>query len=203
MKTAAIISRPGRPEVAQILSGLLDWLTAHGYKVVADAETAEYVTGLEVISRSEMGAQPLDLMIVLGGDGTLLSAARITAAIDVPILGVNLGTLGFLTEVSPQSLYPMLDRIAHGRASVETRVLMQCDLLRGSEVRGSYLVFNDAVVNKTTLARLNTYDLYIDKVFVSSYRAGPDADGRCPGGDTSCAALSHPPAVGRTRFRGD
>src|SRR5580692_5233584 len=171
MKTAAIISRPGRPEVAQILSGLLDWLTAHGYKVVADAETAEYVTGLEVISRSEMGAQPLDLMIVLGGDGTLLSAARITAAIDVPILGVNLGTLGFLTEVSPQSLYPMLDRIAHGRASVETRVLMQCDLLRGSEVRGSYLVFNDAVVNKTTLARLNTYDLYIDKVFVSSYRA--------------------------------
>ena len=171
MKTAAIISRPGRPEVAQILSGLLDWLTAHGYKVVADAETAEYATGLEVISRSEMGAQPLDLMIVLGGDGTLLSAARITAAIDVPILGVNLGTLGFLTEVSPQSLYPMLDRIAHGRASVETRVLMQCDLLRGSEVRGSYLVFNDAVVNKTTLARLNTYDLYIDKVFVSSYRA--------------------------------
>jgi NAD+ kinase len=171
MKTAAIISRPGRPEVAQILSGLLDWLTAHGYKVVADAETAEYVTGLEVISRSEMGAQPLDLMIVLGGDGTLLSAARITAAIDVPILGVNLGTLGFLTEVSPQSLYPMLDGIAEGRASVETRVLMQCDLLRGTEVRGSYLVFNDAVVNKTTLARLNTYDLYIDKVFVSSYRA--------------------------------
>jgi NAD+ kinase len=111
------------------------------------------------------------LMIVLGGDGTLLSAARITAAIDVPILGVNLGTLGFLTEVSPQSLYPMLDGIAQGRASIETRVLMQCDLLRGSEVRGSYLVFNDAVVNKTTLARLNTYDLYIDKVFVSSYRA--------------------------------
>lgn len=171
MKTAAIISRPDRPEVAQILSGLLDWLTAHGYKVVADAETAEYATGLEVISRSEMGARPLDLMIVLGGDGTLLSAARITAAIDVPILGVNLGTLGFLTEVSPQSLYPMLDGIAEGRASVETRVLMQCDLLRGSEVRGSYLVFNDAVVNKTTLARLNTYDLYIDKVFVSSYRA--------------------------------
>jgi NAD+ kinase len=118
-----------------------------------------------------MGSRPLDLVIVLGGDGTLLSAARATAAIDVPLLGVNLGSLGFLTEVPPQSLYTMLDAIAEGRAAVEHRSLMECDLLRGDEVRGRYLVFNDAVVNKTTLARLNTYDLYIDKVFVSSYRA--------------------------------
>jgi NAD+ kinase len=170
-KTAAIISRPDRPEVAQILPGLLRWFNEHGYRVVTDAETAEYVTGLDVVPRSEMGARPLDLMVVLGGDGTLLSAARVTAAIDVPLLGVNLGTLGFLTEVSPQTLYGVLDAIAKGQARVESRFLMQCDLLRGDEVRGSYLVFNDAVVNKTTLARLNTYDLYIDKLFVSSYRA--------------------------------
>lgn len=170
-KTAAILSRPDRPEVAQILPGLLQWLSEHGYRVVTDAETGEYTAGLEIVPRSEMGARPLDLMIVLGGDGTLLSAARVTAAIDVPLLGVNLGTLGFLTEVSPQSLFSVLEAIAKGHAAVESRFLMQCDLLRGDEVRGSYLVFNDAVVNKTTLARLNTYDLYIDKVFVSSYRA--------------------------------
>jgi NAD+ kinase len=118
-----------------------------------------------------MASRALDLVVVLGGDGTLLSAARVTAAIDVPLLGVNLGSLGFLTEVPLQSLYPMLDAIAQGRAAVEHRALMQVDLLRGETVRGSYLVFNDAVVNKTTLARLNTYDLYIDKIFVSSYRA--------------------------------
>jgi NAD+ kinase len=170
-KTAAIISRTDRPEVAQILPGLLQWLNEHGYRVVTDKQTAEYVTGLDVVPRSEMGTRPLDLMIVLGGDGTLLSAARVTAAIDVPLLGVNLGTLGFLTEVSPQSLFTVLDAIIKGHAAVESRFLMQCDLLRGDEVRGSYLVFNDAVVNKTTLARLNTYDLYIDKTFVSSYRA--------------------------------
>ncbi|MGA7754360.1 MAG: NAD(+)/NADH kinase [Candidatus Sulfotelmatobacter sp.] len=170
-KTAAIISRPGRPAVAEILPGLLSWLAEHGYKVIVDLETSKYASEQEPVARGEMASRPLDLVVVLGGDGTLLSAARVTAAIDVPLLGVNLGSLGFLTEVPPQSLYAMLDAIAEGRAPVEHRSLMQCDLLRGDTVRGSYLVFNDAVVNKTTLARLNTYDLYIDKVYVSSYRA--------------------------------
>jgi NAD+ kinase len=175
-KTAAIISRPNRPEVAQIIPGLLTWLTEHGYQVIVDEETSTYRAGQEVVPRAEMASQRLDLVVVLGGDGTLLSAARVTAAVDVPLLGVNLGSLGFLTEVPLQSLYPMLEAIAQGRATVEHRSLMQVQLLRGDPVRGetvrgSYLVFNDAVVNKTALARLNTYDLYIDKAFVSSYRA--------------------------------
>ena len=170
-KIAAIISRPDRPEVAQIVPGLLRWLGERGYEVVTDLETSKHSGGREAVSRSQLGSRQLDLVIVLGGDGTLLSAARATAAIDVPLLGVNLGSLGFLTEVSPQSLYPMLEAIAEGRASVERRALMECTLLRGDQVRGTYLVFNDAVVNKTALARLNTYDLFIEGVFVSSYRA--------------------------------
>ncbi len=170
-KTAAIISRPDRSAVGKIMPGLFAWLAEHGYKVIIDPETASYTSGQEVVPRAQMASKALDLVIVLGGDGTLLSAARVTAAIDVPLLGVNLGSLGFLTEVPLQSLYPMLDAIAEGRAAVEHRSLMQCQLLRGDTVRGSYLVFNDAVVNKTALARLNTYDLYIDKTFVSSYRA--------------------------------
>ncbi len=170
-KTAAIISRPDRPEVAKILPGLFAWLTEHGYKIIIDVETAKYFDGQVVVPRSEMSAHPLDLVVVLGGDGTLLSAARVTAAVDVPLLGVNLGSLGFLTEVPLQSLYSMLEAIAAGRAAVEHRSLMEVQLLRGETARGSYLVFNDAVVNKTALARLNTYDLYIDKAFVASYRA--------------------------------
>jgi NAD+ kinase len=170
-KTAAIISRPDRPEVTQILPGLLNWLAEHGYKVLIDEETATYIAGQKVVPRPEMCCGPLDLMVVLGGDGTLLSAARVTAAIDVPLLGVNLGSLGFLTEVPLQSLYTMLEAIAAGRAAVEHRSLMHCELRRGETVRGSYLIFNDAVVNKTALARLNNYDLFIDKAFVSSYRA--------------------------------
>ncbi len=171
-KTAAIISRPARPEVGQIAPDLLTWLGKHGYKVIVDPETARYTSGQEeVVPRAQMSSKSLDLVVVLGGDGTLLSAARVTAAADVPLLGVNLGTLGFLTEVPFSSLYSMLEAIAKGQARVEQRTLMQCQLLRGETVLGSYLVFNDAVVNKTALARLNTYDLYVDKAFVSSYRA--------------------------------
>jgi NAD+ kinase len=170
-KVAAIISRPNRPEVGEIVPGLLNWLQEHGYQVIVDPTTAQYASGSEIVPREQISSRPLDLVVVLGGDGTLLSAARVTAAADVPLLGVNLGSLGFLTEVPVSSLYPMLEAIAQGRAPVEERSLMQCDLLRQEAILGSYLVFNDAVVNKTALARLNHYDLYIDKVFVSSYRA--------------------------------
>lgn len=170
-KVAAIISRPARPEVAKVVSGVIDWLIGHGYRVIVDQETARHTDGLEVVPRAQLSSRALDLVVVLGGDGTLLSAARATAAIDVPLLGVNLGSLGFLTEVPLAFLYPMLDAISEGRAAVEQRTLMQCDLLRGDEIRGTYLVFNDAVVNKTALARLNHYDLFVDGAFVSSYRA--------------------------------
>jgi NAD+ kinase len=170
-RLAAIISRPARPEVALTLPRLLEWFKDHGYRVIVDPETGKYISGQEEVPRDQMSARSLDLVVVLGGDGTLLSAARATAPIDVPLLGVNLGSLGFLTDVPLASLFKMLDKIAKGKAAVEQRALMQVDLLRGEEIRGSFLVFNDAVVNKTALARLNNYDLFVDKVFVSSYRA--------------------------------
>ena len=170
-KVAAIVSRPARAEVARTLPELLAWLHTHDYKVVVDTETAKYINGEEEVLRSQLSSHPLDLVVVLGGDGTLLSAVRETAAIDAPLLGVNLGSLGFLTDVPLASLFPMLDAIAQGKAPVERRTLMGCELRRGEEIRGSYLAFNDVVVNKTALARLNTYDLFVDRAFVASFRA--------------------------------
>ena len=171
VKVAAIISRPARAEIAQIVPELLAWLHAHGYEVIVDPETAKYSNGEEQVLRSEMCSRRLDLVVVLGGDGTLLSAVRATAATDAPLLGVNLGSLGFLTDIPLSSLFTMLDLVAQGRAPIEQRSLMQCDLLRGEQILGSYKAFNDVVVNKTALARLNNYDLFVDKSFVSTYRA--------------------------------
>jgi NAD+ kinase len=170
-KVAAIISRPERAEVGRTVPELLAWLHAHGYEVIVDPETAKYSNGQEEVLRSQMSTRALDLVVVLGGDGTLLAAVRDTAVSNAPLLGVNLGSLGFLTDVPLPALFSMLDQIAQGRAAVEQRSLMQCDLLRGSEILGSYNAFNDVVVNKTALARLNNYDLFVDNVFVSSYRA--------------------------------
>src|ERR1700730_1262800 len=140
-KVAAIVSRPERPEVARIFPELLAWLHAHGYQVIIDPETARYSSGQEEVQRAQMSSRPLDLVVVLGGDGTLLSAVRTTAATDAPLLGVNLGSLGFLTDVPLSSLFSMLDQIAQGRAAVEQRSLMQCDLLRGEEILGRYNAF--------------------------------------------------------------
>src|ERR1700731_1108209 len=170
-KVAAIISRPERVEVARTVPELLAWLHAHGYKVIVDPETAKYSSGHEQVERSQMSSRSLDLVIVLGGDGTLLSAVRDTASTDAPLLGVNLGSLGFLTDVPLSSLFAMLEQVASGRTPTEQRSLMHCDLLREEKVLGTYLAFNDVVVNKTALARLNNYDLFVDKAFVSSYRA--------------------------------
>jgi len=170
-KLAAIISRPARAEVVGIVPGLLKWLRQNSYQVIFDPETAKYCDGEEEVPRAEMSRRNPDLIIVLGGDGTLLSAVRAIAASDAPLLGVNLGSLGFLTDVPLASLFSMLDLVAQGRAPIEQRALMQCELLRDGKLIGNYIAFNDVVVNKTTLARLNNYDLFVDKVFVSSYRA--------------------------------
>ncbi len=170
-KVAAIISRHDRPEVARILSELLVWLQAHNYRVVFDPETAKYCDSHEEVLRSDLSSRSIDLVVVLGGDGTLLSAVRDTAATEAPLLGVNLGSLGFLTDVPIASLFSMLDDIAQGRAPIEHRSLMHCELLRDAEILGSYTAFNDVVVNKTTRARLNNYELFVDNSFVSSYRA--------------------------------
>ncbi len=171
-KTAAVISRSARPALERVIPELLAWLNAHEYRVIVDPETAKYCDRRqEEVPRAQMFSQSLDLVVVFGGDGTLLSAVRATAAMDAPLLGVNLGSLGFLTDVPLSSLFSMLDTISQGKAPVEKRTLMRCELLRGDTTLGSYLAFNDVVVNKTALARLNTYELFVDGAFVTNYRA--------------------------------
>ena len=171
IKFAAIISKPGKTELAEIVPPLLTWFREHDYQIVVDPETAPHAPGLEVLARAEMACRPLHFVIVLGGDGTLLSAARSVSQAGIPVLGVNLGSLGFLTEVPLADLYPTLESIEQGCCNVEARSMVHCEVLRKAACVASYDALNDVVVGKGTIARLNHCDVSIDGVFVSSYQA--------------------------------
>ncbi len=170
-KSVAIISKPAKPELAHVLPELLGWFGKHEYRVLIDRETAAYVEWPDIVNREDIGARTFDFVVVLGGDGTLLSAARVVAKAATPILGVNLGTLGFLTEVPLADLYPTLDAVAHNRCSTESRSLVHCQLIRGGECVATYDALNDVIVNKASIARLASFDLHIDQMFVSNYKA--------------------------------
>ncbi len=169
-KAAAIVSKPEKPELSTLVPGLLSWFREHGYQVVVDRETAPYARGAETLKREEMASRPLNFVVVLGGDGTLLSAARTVAKAGIPVLGVNLGSLGFLTEVRLEELYPTLEGIDAGKCDVETRAMVHCEVMRKNALVAQYDALNDIVVGKGTISRLNHCDVYIDGVFVSSYK---------------------------------
>jgi NAD+ kinase len=170
-KTVAIISKPGRPELSSVLPPLHQWLSQRGYKVMTDRESAGYFSASDAIPRSELGSQAPDLALVLGGDGTLLSAARAVCRSDTLILGVNLGTLGFLTELALADLYPALEAIEKGHYMVDSRAMLSCALVRGKSGVATHIALNDVVVSKAAISRLNHFELFVDKEFVSSYKA--------------------------------
>src|SRR5256885_11426367 len=170
-KAVGIVSKPNTPEVAQIVPGLKEWLSSHGYSYIVDPETAPFAVGAEVLSRVEMASRKLEFVIVLGGDGTLLAAARAVAPAGIPIVGVNLGALGFLTEVPLDDLYPTLESIISGSCAIDVRSMVHCEVKRGGSIAATFEALNDVVVGKGTIARLNNCDVFIDKVFVSFYQA--------------------------------
>lgn len=170
-RSVAIISKPAKPELAKILPHVLEWFDQHHYRVIIDRETAAYTNGREIVERDKIASRTPDYAIVLGGDGTLLSAARSVAKASVPILGVNLGTLGFLTEVPLPELYSALDAIHDNHYSLDCRAMINCQLVREGKSIASYDALNDAIVNKVSIARLASLDLYIDDMFVSNYKA--------------------------------
>src|ERR1051325_5848566 len=170
-KSVGIISKPEKPELTPIVKELLAWFSKHGYKVVGDPYTAPHAPGIEIIEREAMASRPLNFVVVLGGDGTLLAGARAIAKADIPILGVNLGTLGFLTEVPREELFSTLEGIEQSCCNTETRAMVHCQVMRKGACVGEYHALNDVVVGKGTIARLNHCDLFINREFVSSYQA--------------------------------
>ena len=170
-KTIAIISKPGRSELSELLPALEKWLKERNYAVVVDEVSAAYFPASSMVPRRDLGTRAPDLALVLGGDGTLLSAARAVAKAGTLILGVNLGTLGFMTELALGDLYPALEAIERKRYIVDIRSMLSCSLERGGNVVATHSALNELVVSKSAIARLNYFDLFVDAEFVSSYRA--------------------------------
>jgi NAD+ kinase len=171
MPLAAIISKPQKHELGTILPELREWLAGRGWSSILDQESAAYLAGAEGVARAEMPGRNPDLVVVLGGDGTLLAAARAFAHTNIPLLSVNLGSLGFLTEVPLADLYATLQAWCDGTAAIEARSMMRAELVCAAGQRRTWDALNDVVVAKGTIARMADFSVSIDGQLVAAFRA--------------------------------
>jgi NAD+ kinase len=171
VKTIGIFSRPRRADISDIVRPLLDWLDKRGVQAIYDTETAESLRNeSNGVARDQL-AQGCDLILVLGGDGTLIAAAREAAPHGVPILPINLGSLGFLTSFTIDELYPALEETLAGHLTASERAMLTASLMRAGRLVESQRVLNDAVVSKGAMARMIEVELSVDEDFVCRYRA--------------------------------
>jgi NAD+ kinase len=165
-----IISKPGVEYGYSLVPALLDWLAAHSIKVRYDVATASYAARNDGLPREQVPDES-QFIVVLGGDGTLLSAARAICGRDIPLFAVNLGGLGFLTAITVEDLYPELERALRGEHRIASRRMLHCELWREEKMISAYEALNDVVLTKASLARMIDLDTYVDSHFVCAYKA--------------------------------
>jgi NAD+ kinase len=163
-----IFTKPDQSQLGALLGDIERWLAERGVAVVARSET----DGWSEVSGSADGlTAKMDLAIVLGGDGTLLAVARALGKRSVPLLGVNLGTLGFLADTGSEDLYLALEQVLAGAFAVESRMRLEADVAREGESLGSYLALNDAVIVRNAVSRLIALETFADGMVVTTYHA--------------------------------
>lgn len=167
----AIISKPQKEELNTLLPELILWLRARGFEPILDPVSGNYAQSANVVPRSELPELNPELVVVLGGDGTLLAAARVFAKTNIPIMSVNLGSLGFLTEVRLSDIYKTLEGWCENCCTIETRAMLHSELWRDGEVFVEHDALNDVVVAKGAIARMGTFTIRLDKQLAASFRA--------------------------------
>jgi NAD+ kinase len=169
IKTVGICTKPNSTPAEEIVPKLIEWLRERGLDVRMDEQTAFYCrcTGLP---RDEV-PEGCDLIIVLGGDGTLLSAARAIGQREISLFAVNLGGLGFLTAITVDELFPELERALRGEHRIGKRKLLRVEVVREGEVVCRYDALNDAVLTKAAIARMIDLETHVDDQFVCAYKA--------------------------------
>jgi len=169
IRTIGIALKPNQPRLGSMVRDIAKWLQGRGVELLLGPE-ASNASGLPGMPRSEL-ADKVDLMVVLGGDGTLLAVVRAIGERAVPVLGVNLGTLGYLAEISLDELFPTLEGVLAGRLRIETRMRLDVHAERDGREIGGYLALNDAVIARTALSRMIDLQTWADGAEVTTYHA--------------------------------
>jgi NAD+ kinase len=167
-----LVAKPDATEAQRVVRRLIDWLQGRGLTVVLEKETAALAPDVSVASagKHDLPGQ-VDALIVLGGDGTLLSMARAVGDLGVPILGVNLGLLGFLTATTLDEVLPALEALVAGDLAVEERMMLRARLIRGGQALGEYRALNDVVITKSAMSRIIDLAVSVDGRHATAYRA--------------------------------
>ena len=171
MTEIGIITKITSPHADEVMGKLVPWLTGRGVKVRMQEDYRGLADGDSIAVPREHVPDGVDMVLVLGGDGTLLSAARLLEGTNQPILGINLGSLGFLTELGLEEIFGSLERVLEGEYTIESRVRLEASLHRAGEQIGHYQVLNDVVINKGALARIIDLETYVDDQKGTNYQA--------------------------------
>lgn len=172
MKRVGIVAKPGATEARDVILRLLAWLAERGLAPVLEKETAALVprAGVASVGKPELPAQ-VDLVVVLGGDGTLLSTARAVGDLGVPLLGVNLGGLGFLTATTLEEMVPALEALLAGRMEADERMLLTARVVRNGQRVCEYAALNDVVITKAAMSRIIDLGVSVEGQHATEYRA--------------------------------
>ncbi len=182
------MAKPGKPEAVELARELIARYPTLQFAIEPSLATQLGLPGTKDV------AEGADLCVVLGGDGTLIHAARLLAGRQIAILGVNLGSLGFMTEVPKEELFPRFEEALAGKLAIEKRLKLSCRLLRGGRVIVEDAVLNDVVINKGALARIADHETFVDGCYVTTYKS----DGvivATPTGSTAYALSAGGPIV--------
>lgn len=194
-KTIAIVGRPSTPALDKPIRHLVEWLPKIGVRVILEESTAleHGVKDCQPVSRANIG-KLADLIITLGGDGVMLGAARMVAPYHVPLIGVNMGRLGFLTDVSLSDMEAQITDILSGAFTPEDRIMLEATVVRGGKEIDRQLAFNDVVMCRGNTGSMIEFELFIDGKFVCSQR-GDGLIVSTPTGSTAYALASGGPIL--------
>jgi len=193
MKNIGVFAKIHDPRCKQVAGDLVEWINSKGLSPLVEDQLAQCLELKQSVDRFEI-AKSADLVVVLGGDGTLISVARLLVGRDVPIVGVNLGSLGFLTEITISEMVSLLENCLHGDYRVSERMMLQATIFRNEDKIAAYDVLNDVVINKGALARIIELDTLIDGNRLTKFRA----DGlivSSPTGSTGYSLAAQGPVV--------